>query len=644
MLKVRGRLWPVLVLALVSVSFAALAACGGEVAATPAPVIQTVVVEKIVQQTVVVEKLVDKIVQQTVVVVVEKSVDKIVQQTVVVVATAAATATAAPTVSPTKAPIAQRGTAVIGITNLNALVQLPEKDANATAWLGTRWEIYEGLLRIPEPWTGSTQAPFEKYAGGVAESWVVAPDLKKITFKIRKGIQFHGGYGELTAKDVAFTVNSALKEGTVAKFRDSLPPGQRIPFEIIDDYTVVSNVKEGGFDILWPFAFDNGGPNGHAVVSKKAYDEMGPDKFNVTPIGTGPFKVLSWKAQDEVVTEALPTHWRVVPKVKTVRYVAVPEQATREAALKTGQIHITVMSNKVIGRVLAATGSRSVQIGQPRPQVIYFAGNYWGTNCPTCVPTNLSPRPGFKPDSDHPWIGDPKNPERMESARKVRWAMAMAIDRQQIVDTVMRGFGSVIYTHTNVSPDDPLHKPEWVIPFDPKKAKEFLKDAGYPAGFKVTFWMTQDVPQAWDPELGDAVGEMWRQNLGLNVTIEKAVYAARRPTTVDKTVDIPFMHGVNYRDLLQSAGIFQCASPGHIGGVEMEDKICATVFANQTEVNVGKRVQNNILVQDYMSQWMVNSPVARLSTYFVARSEVLEWEPYQTTQEEFNAPHTIVMK
>ncbi|MDP2950478.1 MAG: ABC transporter substrate-binding protein, partial [Chloroflexota bacterium] len=244
---------------------------------------------------------------------------------------------------------------------------------------------------------------------------------------------------------------------------------------------------------------------------------------------------------------------------------------------------------------------------------------------------------------DHPWIGDPKDPARMESARKVRWAMAMAIDRQKIIETVMGGNARLIYTHANILPDSPLHKPEWVIPFDPDKAKQYLKEAGYPTGFSLIIWRAPNVP-IWDPEIGDAIAEMWRSNLGLKVTVESTVYAARRPTTVDKTIDIPFIHGINYYSPIENVVVMIGANPGHILGIEVEDNIFEIGMRNDTETDLKKREQNTVAVQDYVSHWMLMSPVLQTGVFFVYRSEVLEWRPYSTTQEVFTNPESIVMK
>ena len=179
----------------------AFVACAGE---TPAatPVVQTVVVEK----------QVEKVVQQTVVVEKEKSVEKVVQQTVVVVATATAAPVPTATATPIPAP-KPAGKVTVAVDNVPPFVQLQSADVSSVATAAS-WGIFDHLVRaeyVPPPGYGEYKGTG---GAGLAEAWEVAPDLSKITFKIRKGVQFHKGYGELTARDVAFTLNEVIKPGT----------------------------------------------------------------------------------------------------------------------------------------------------------------------------------------------------------------------------------------------------------------------------------------------------------------------------------------------------------------------------------------------------------------------------------------------
>lgn len=629
MLRIRGRLWASCALAILSVSLATLAACGGEAAATPAPVIQTVLVEKIVQQTVVVEK----------------PVDKIVQQTVVVVATAAPTATPVPTATSVPAP-KPTGKIRVAVDSVPAFVQLQSADVASVAQAAS-WGIYDHLVRaqyVAPPGYGEYKA---SGGAGLAEGWEVAPDLSQITFRIRKGVQFQKGYGELTARDVAFTMNEVIKPGT--KNSRAATIAWSGEWKVLDDRTVVAIVPPGKYDFKFPNYLANNWHSTFGITSLKAFQDLGPEKFNSTVIGSGPYQVTSWKSGDSVVMEAADSQWRALPKVQTVEIVQLPEPAIREAAFRTGEIHIAQISDKVLTKVVKdVPGTRTVQNGQPRPQVVYFSGNYWSTKWQDVAdvkdPLNKFPRPGFKPDADHPWIGDPANPARMESALKVRQAMAMAIDREKIVKDIMLGFGTLMYTHINILPNDPVHKASWVIPYDPIKAKQLLTEAGYPNGFKLEFWMAPDVSNAWDSEIADAVIEMWRKTLNIDGTIAKQVYAARRPQTVDRSIDVPFLHGINYVTSDEDTYRIFCPSTGQVLGLEFDDKMCGDGIVARALTDRAGRTAFTYKVEDYIQANRLAAPMAQRSTYFAYRPEIAAWTPTMHVTLSFNAPETLELK
>ena len=193
------------------------------------------------------------------------------------------------------------------------------------------------------------------------------------------------------------------------------------------------------------------------------------------------------------------------------------------------------------------------------------------------------PRPGWEEGlaEGFAWIGDPGDSTSMENARKVRWAMAMAVNRESIIENVLDGLGRVIYAWQNILPDDPSHKAEWVIPYDVAMAKQYMADAGVADGFDMEIW----VPSTFSPgtiAAAEATAEMWRSDLGINVTIDRTEYGARRPQTVDKTINVPFTHGINWIPGATSAR-YICAAAGHIVGFTMEQEVCDVGLSNATE-------------------------------------------------------------
>lgn len=570
----------------------------------------------------------------------------------------AATATSRPVaaeptaVPPTEVPAATgpSGELVIGVQGLPPLIQLPSKDAPGTVGgFGVWWNIHEPIVsaKIMPP---KTNPPVDEYVPSITESWTVAPDQTSITFKVRQGIPWHtgfGDFGDVTAEDIVWTFNNSFEEGSTGNGGEQLPPGHKVGWDVEDEYTAVMNVKPGEFDPSWGVLHGGNFMQSFGIVSKKAFDELGEEKFIKSPIGTGPFEATKWSGNDEVVAEAIVDHWRKIPGVATMRIVEMPELATREAALRSKEVDIAAIPPKALTGVIADTGADVVYIGIPNPNTIYMSGNYWGQTCDTCDPKEVYRQwPGFLDaiEKGYPWVGDPDDADSMENARKVRWAMSMAIDRQQIIDTILGGFSDPVYgaLHPQFPPGSPNFNEDWHVEFDPVKAKQWMTEAGYADGFEVDFWSAPDYA-FWDPEIADAVGEMWREHLGLDVTVDHSPYASRRPETVEKTMNIPWLHGWGMFPGGSKAN-FYCAHPGHLGGVTLPDDICEVGFRNDTEPDLQKRIQNNVELQDYMSFWQLQIGIATIENTWAYLPRVKNWTPYYTSAGDFNNPETITLE
>lgn len=540
------------------------------------------------------------------------------------------------------------GELVVGITGLPPLVQLGSKDAAGTVSIGMNWSIYEGLFKAPPaPQPGEASSPDPAtYVPELAESWSVATDQTSIAFNIRQGVQFHDGWGELTAEDVAWTFNESWIVGSTGNGAEQLPPALKVGWDAPDKYTAVMNIEPGEFPPTWGVLIGKGWSDTFGMLSKTLYDTVGEDEFLNTPIGTGPYNAIFWNGHDEMVAEAVEGHWRVTPSVKLLRTIEMPEQATRDAALRTEEIDIAPIPGKALNDLLGDIGGGAVVVGLTNPNTIYMSGNYWGKTCPTCEDTDVYRKwDGFTEaiEKGYPWVGDPEDADSMENARKVRWAMSMAIDRQTIIDTVLGGFGDPVYNshmHSQFPPGSPLYKDEWTVPFDTVKANEWLAEAGYPDGFEVTLWSAPDF-SFWDPENADAVAEMWRQNLGLDVTVDHSPYASRRPESVDKSMNVPWLHGFGFEKGGTIAN-FYCPSPGHIGGLTLPDDLCDIGFENDVEPSFDKRMQNNVALGDFLSYQQLHIGVATVGNYFVYQPYVKGWKPF--TVNYFNNPESITIE
>ena len=547
---------------------------------------------------------------------------------------------------------ATEGIVTIAVEELPPLIQEPRRDIRATGGIGKDLSIYETIVRAPHvspptppPQDHTAYSPSDL---GVAESWEVASDFNSITFKIRPDIAWHnngGDWGDLTAEDVAWTYNSAFAPDSVNNGAEEIGPEMKVGFDVIDELTVRQNIEPGGFDPTWAWLQGNAGFNGIVIVSKKAFDELGAEGFGTTPVGTGKYQATEWVADDQVVLESVRDHWTgIEPSVGTVKLVHIPEAASREAALRAGEIDVGALSPQIINNVVDAIGGSVQEIGIPSPSGFQMAGNYWSTDCSDCE-GGAMPRPGWEEglEKGFPWIGDPSDATSMENARKVRWAMAMAIDRESLIENVLEGLGRVIYAWQNVLPGESIHKDEWIIPTDVAMAKQYMAEAGVPDGFDMEIW----VPSTFPPGViaaAEAVAEMWRSQLGIDVTIDRSEYAARRPQTVDKTINVPFTHGINWIPGATSAR-YICAAAGHIVGFTMEQPACDTGLSNATEQSLQQRIANNVEVQDYLSHQMLFIPMFQQSAVlFAVSSNVASWDPYNSQDVLPNRPESIVLK
>jgi peptide/nickel transport system substrate-binding protein len=274
-----------------------------------------------------------------------------------------------------------------------------------------------------------------------------------------------------------------------------------------------------------------------AVVSKSLFDELGADETLITSHGTGPFIVTDWKANEKITFRANNNHWLQPPFVANMVLIESPEGATRTAQLKTGEVDIAPVPISDVPSLESNGFEFDEGLRQFMGNFIYFSGNYYLDNMPENG--EAVTRDALMPDADHPWIGDPNDDARDESARKVRHALSMALDRELINDTILAGFGGPIYGgHGGVTihQNHPEFKDRWIIPYDVDAAKALLVEAGYPDGFSVPDYFCP-IDIGVNGEVCQAVAGMWKDNLNVDVQLDTSAYTARRPTMVGREIN-----------------------------------------------------------------------------------------------------------
>ncbi len=503
------------------------------------------------------------------------------------------------------------------------------------------WGFYDFLLRA------DYSAPPDFGAvgnGGIATAWDLDSGRTKITFTIRTDAEFNCDQaGTVTAHDAAYSFTEAMGEGT----KSTRGPGIKQwvnRWEAVDDTTLIAHLEPGKLESSWQLALGNHGGGSVPIVSK-ALADSGGDADITTPCGSGPFHITKWTSEEEVVSEPVPGNWRAKPDmIDEFRVVQIAETNAKIAALKTGEAHMANIPLKFIGDANDDIDGSWLQLtGKYQPQTVYFSGNFWAKRAYQFEDeADIFPREGLKADSDHPWIGNPDDATSMENARKVRWALSMAIDRESVNRNVFNGLGVLTYTYTDILPTNPLFKSEWEVPYDVEGAKALLAEAGVADGFDMDFWVSPDNTAAVDPEAFEAMAQMW-QDIGVNASIEKTVYAARRPTLVARSIDIPFAHHTFFLTDDETKGATLVPTGGFNHGIELPEEIGVLRYANITEPDLGKRIENNIELQDYLSHWQLMASTVTLQPHWLVRPEVAEWLPHQQAWAVFNSPETVKM-
>ena len=284
--------------------------------------------------------------------------------------------------------------------------------------------------------------PGNPLAPSLAESWTVAPDSTAFEFVLRRGVKFHNG-DPLTAEDVKFSMERYRGAG-------SGPYKARIAsIDVLDPHRIRFRFKQP-----WPdFMTFYGTPSTGAgwIVPKKYVEKVGDDGFKKAPVGAGPYRFVSFTPGVELVLEAYEQYWRKTPSVKRLVFRAVPEEVTRLAMLKRGDVDIAYSIRGALAEELRRTPGLTLAPNYP-------PGTFW-----LVFPEQwTAPRSPF-------------------ADKRVRLAVNHAIDRKTINQAETLGFSKI--TGSIIPQTFEFY---WAAPgysFDPVKARHLLTEAGYPNGF-----------------------------------------------------------------------------------------------------------------------------------------------------------------
>jgi peptide/nickel transport system substrate-binding protein len=326
-----------------------------------------------------------------------------------------------------------------GATNLDPISRLETLSIN--------WQqyIFDTVTRL---------GPRGEVKPGIAQAWK-NDSPNQWTFVIRRGVKFHDGT-PLTAKDVVFSLTRALTDPK-SQFKSTITAvkGATAPNAL----TVVVTTDRP--DPLLPAHL-----GGIAVVSEQQVKNT-PD-WAQKPVGSGPYVFKSWLAQDNLTLEVNPNYWGGKPGLERVKLVNIPNPSARLAALLSNQVQLAEKINPQDVTRLQGTPNFRVSTA-PSTRVIYLAMDYRKTGSP-----------GVGADKPNPFANV-----------KVREAVARAVNRSAIINTVMGGLATPA-TQFNAPFVDGFDRAIKPPAYNLEAAKKLMADAGYADGFELRLDATND--------------------------------------------------------------------------------------------------------------------------------------------------------
>jgi peptide/nickel transport system substrate-binding protein len=304
------------------------------------------------------------------------------------------------------------------------------------------WSLYNGLV-----WTNEDG----DIVPALATKWDVSGDGKTYTFTLRQGVTFHNGEVFDSESVVATWETGSDKSNDYA---DNYKRVKEV--KALDKYTVRMTLEAPDALFLSTLA------GSWAMVPAKYIKQVGLDKFAAAPVGTGPFKFESRSAGDRIVMSANPKYWeKGLPKVGKLTFRVIPDQTTRLAAVQTGEIDIANRLNADLVKPLEGNAKVKV-VSYPNDRVYYVAFKNVGAG-----------------------KGTP-----LENAQ-VRQALNYAINRPGIVKSIFSGQANLVsgFLVPGNLGYDPSMKP---FAYDPEKAKQLLKAAGFEKGFGISMGCPTD--------------------------------------------------------------------------------------------------------------------------------------------------------
>ncbi len=447
---------------------------------------------------------------------------------------------------------------------------LDSQECNKINYAVLMQPLYDQLVHFN--WKENTYEP------QVATSWELVDDTTMV-FHLRDDVYFHNGE-QLTAEDVLYTYKRATETALSAStfsFYDAENS------RAIDDFTVEIKLNFPYAQILDVLSGNRAG-----IVCKKYVEEVGSDYFGRNPIGSGPYKFVSWTSGTEIRMERNEEYWGEKAQTKNLVFKVITEAANRVIELETGNVDAAYeIAGSDVDRINATDGIHVEMTPSYRYYTITFSMQ-----------------------------------DEVTSNQDLRYALSYALDKESLVNAIFAGTAE---TATGFYPSNIFgFKDFGVLPYDLDKAKEYLEKAGYPDGLTLKF---DYEPRETDRQLAEAIQNMWAK-IGVELEMyemDSATYVANGNTfqvgmrngNAGEPSNILIIYDSSFADKLQ----------GNDDWLDEQLALAKTLYDDS------ERAAKYQEIQDYLYEKRYTIPFAFAAAIYGVSDKVQNWElhPNQMT-------------
>ncbi len=371
--------------------------------------------------------------------------------------------------------------------NSSDITSLDPRNGNSTITASILASLYSTLVKTD---------PTGQIVCDAAENYEQVDDTTW-HFVLRDDVYFTNGT-QMTAEDVAYTINS---------LRDTDKH-----YALSGDFSFmqVETLGDFEFNIItdYPFPSLPLRLNYIKIIPSAYVQEVGDEAFAAAPVGSGPFKFVSWDKDQKVVMEKNPDYYGEVPQIDQLIYEVIPEAADRVAALQAGEVDIICNIPTTQAEYLKGLDGYTV-VGQPSTRVVWLQFNLVGEETP---------------------LNDVR----------VRQAINYAVDRDALIQGVLDGYAVKVASIS--TPEYEGYDPDVKgYDYDVEKAKSLLAEAGYADGFEIECSVTSGLLNSTD--VVQAIAAQLEQ-VGIHVNIKQEDSATQRDEIGSGTVSPMFLQGL----------------------------------------------------------------------------------------------------